>query len=724
MGDSIMSKRTLFARHSRSRRSARPRLELLDGRDLPSGYFQTNLASDVPGQAQVHDPELVDSWGLSLNPTGTFWPSARATDVSTVYSGDFTRPDGTFAPFVKGALTVTIPGGAPTGQVFNGSNDFVVTAPRPPAPILDPEGDFLPTYEGPLDPALDVVAHEVRIVGDRLEFFGRMAGPIGVATQPENGFYLFGIDRGLGTARFLAGSPIIGPNVTWDIVVRVNRDGTGHINHPLTGLRTLLDPADIQINGNELIASVPLSQLTPAPAPLRPPEQWTYNLWPRIGEIRGQNQLVSDLAPDDGNSPVRAQISGPARFIFASETGHITGWNNTVPSPPIPSRVAHIMATTPGAVYTGLAIGNNGTSNYLYAADFVGGKIDVFDREYKPTGLAGSFVDPDVPVDYDPFNIWNLGGKLYIAYAQQLDGDALPDGGTGFVSVFDTNGNFLHRLVSEDHLDKPFGLALAPANFGEFSNAVLVGNRGDGRINAYDASSGDFLGPLRDGDGDPIVIDGLMGLHFGNGVTSGDKNALYFAAGPEGGAHGLFGSLRLHPARVASVVVNDGAAQRSMVKSLTVTFDGPVSIDAGAFELHRQDGTQVDLTVATSMVNGRTRAVLTFAGAGVVAGSLADGNYALMIRGNLVHDAMGRALDGDGDGAAGGDRTDSFHRLYGDSDGDRDVDLLDLGRFLSTLGRRPGDPHYLAYFDVNGDERIGLVDVVAFAQRLGSRLNP
>jgi uncharacterized protein (TIGR03118 family) len=548
MGDSTMMLRAMFAPRTSRRRLAQPRrlrLEPLDGRNLPSGYFQTNLASDIPGLAQVHDPELVDAWGLSLNPTGTFWPSARATDVSTVYSGDVTRPDGTFVPFVKSALTVTIPGGAPTGQVFNGSNDFVVSAPRPPAPISDPVGDFLPTYEGPADPALDVVAHEVRIVGDRMEFFGRMDGPIGAATQPENGFYLFGVDRGLGTARFLAGSPVIGPNVTWDVVVRVNRDGTGHINHPLTGLRTLLDPADIQINGNELTASVPLSDLTPAPAPLLPPEQWTYNLWPRIGEIRGQNQLVSDLAPDDGNSPVRPEISGPARFIFASETGHITGWNNTVPSPPIPSRIAHIMATTPGAVYTGLAIGNNGAGNFLYAADFAGGKIDVFDRTYTPTALAGNFTDPGIPAKYAPFNIWNLGGKLYVAYAKQKDGDALPDGGNGFVSVFDTSGNFLDRVVSRNHLKEPWGLALAPADFGEFSNALLVANTHNGRINAYDPATGEHLGRLKDERGKAIRIDGLMALHFGNGITSGDRNALYFTAAPKNHTHGLFGSLRV-----------------------------------------------------------------------------------------------------------------------------------------------------------------------------------
>jgi hypothetical protein len=178
------------------------------------------------------------------------------------------------------------------------------------------------------------------------------------------------------------------------------------------------------------------------------------------------------------------------------------------------------------------------------------------------------------------------------------------------------------------------------------------------------------------------------------------------------------------PAQVASVIVNDGSAQRSMVTSLTVTFDAPVAVDPGAFQLTRQDGSAVDLNVAISILNGQTVSVLTFAGAGIVGGSLADGNYALVIRGDLVHDLYGRALDGNADGAAGGDRSDSLFRLYGDSDGDRDVDLSDLGRFLSTFGDRAGESDYRWYFDVNGDDRVGVVDLVAFARRLGTRLDP
>jgi hypothetical protein len=168
-------------------------------------------------------------------------------------------------------------------------------------PILDPVGDFLPTYTGSQDPGLDVVAHEVTLVGDRLNFFGRMAGPV-ATTQAIGGVYLFGVDRGQGTPRFLGGTPIIGPNVLWDAIVRINPNGTGLVNNQVAGVMTPLSPDDISVNGNQFTASVPLSLLLPAAT--RPPEQWTYNLWPRNGIVIGQNVNVSDLAPDDGNSSV------------------------------------------------------------------------------------------------------------------------------------------------------------------------------------------------------------------------------------------------------------------------------------------------------------------------------------------------------------------------------------------------------------------------------------
>jgi hypothetical protein len=171
----------------------------------------------------------------------------------------------------------------------------------------DPRGDILSTYTGASLPGLDVVAHQVTVSGDRVIFFGKMAGPI-APTQDVGGLFLIGLDRGLGTPRFTRGTPIIGPNVTWDSVVRINADGTGNyanqiIGTPPLGVVTILDPGDIRIDGNHFTASLPLSLLTPGAT--LPPEQWTYNLWPRNAVVIGQNQHVTDLAPDDGNAPVQ-----------------------------------------------------------------------------------------------------------------------------------------------------------------------------------------------------------------------------------------------------------------------------------------------------------------------------------------------------------------------------------------------------------------------------------
>jgi ELWxxDGT repeat protein len=180
----------------------------------------------------------------------------------------------------------------------------------------------------------------------------------------------------------------------------------------------------------------------------------------------------------------------------------------------------------------------------------------------------------------------------------------------------------------------------------------------------------------------------------------------------------------LAPERVESVTINDGSAQRSRVTSLTVTFSGGVSFDPGAFELLRQDGSPVGLEIVTSLAEGRTVAVLTFAGDDILGGSLADGNYTLTIRGERIHDALGWSLDGDGDGTPGVDRVDSFFRLYGDSDGDRNVDLLDVVAFFGTFGRTAEDPAFLWYFDFDGDGAVDTTDLLAFAGRYGMQLNP
>jgi arylsulfate sulfotransferase len=173
------------------------------------------------------------------------------------------------------------------------------------------------------------------------------------------------------------------------------------------------------------------------------------------------------------------------------------------------------------------------------------------------------------------------------------------------------------------------------------------------------------------------------------------------------------------PRKVESVVLNDGSAQRSMVNSLTVTFDGAAVLDPGAIELRRQDGSLVGVQLATSVVGGKTVAVLTFAGSDVIGGSLADGSYTLTVRADRVHDRWGRELDGDGDGSAGGNRVDGFSRLFGDSDGDGDVDGSDRDRFRSAYGTVAGGAGYLWYLDFDGDGDVDGPDNGEFNRRFG-----
>jgi uncharacterized protein (TIGR03118 family) len=239
--------------------------------------------------------------------------------------------------------------------------------------------------------------------------------------------------------------------------------------------------------------------------------------------------------------------TGPARFMFASITGNIIAWRA--------GTVASIQRSNPGHVYTGLALGNNGVSNFLYAADFANKKVDVYNNTFASTTLAGTFTDPGIPVDFAPFNIQNLGGTLFVTYAKidPADGTDLPGPGNGFISKFDTNGNFLGRLISNGPLNSPWGVTVSPSGFGAFGNALLVGNFGDGKINAFNITTGAFLGTLNDELGNPVVIPGLWAIAFGNGVGGGDTGALYFNAGYDSERHGLFGSLRSSTPALTSV---------------------------------------------------------------------------------------------------------------------------------------------------------------------------
>jgi uncharacterized protein (TIGR03118 family) len=254
----------------------------------------------------------------------------------------------------------------------------------------------------------------------------------------------------------------------------------------------------------------------------------------------------------DNSGPAFAPAPGvTAGFIFATLDGSISARNGSV-------GVIKVDNSASGAVYTGLALYNSATVNYLYAANFNSGKIDVFDSNYAPATLSGSFADPTVPAGFAPFNIQNLGGSLYVTYAKQDAAKQIdvPGPGNGYVAVFDTNGNLVKHLVSGGPLNSPWGVQIAPSTFGDFKGALLVGNFRDGTINAFDASTGAFLGTLSDPTGKPVVNVGLWGLQFGNGGSGGDPTKLYFAAGIGAGgpiqSHGLFG--------VISVAVNVTAA--------------------------------------------------------------------------------------------------------------------------------------------------------------------
>jgi uncharacterized protein (TIGR03118 family) len=320
-------------------------------------YTVRKLQSDIPGEAEHTDPDLVNGWGISHSPTSPWWVSDEGTDKSTLYNGN---------TGAKLGLIVTVAGG-PTGQVFNGSADF-------------------------------------------------------------------------------------------------------------------------------------------------------------------------ELAP-----------GAPARFIFATENGEIYGWNPTVNATNAISKV-----TTPDAIYLGLAIGSVGTANYLYAANFHAGTVDVFNGTWGPGNLPGTFTDPSLPEGYAPFGIQNIGGVIYVAYAKQNEDhdEEVAGEGFGYVSAFDTAGNFIERVASAGELNAPWGLALAPANFGKFSGDLLVGNFGDGRIHAFRKGEDGWEehGVMKGTDHTPIEIDGLWGIGFGNnngtnGGGAGPTNTLFFAAGPDDETHGLFGSI-------------------------------------------------------------------------------------------------------------------------------------------------------------------------------------
>ena len=232
--------------------------------------------------------------------------------------------------------------------------------------------------------------------------------------------------------------------------------------------------------------------------------------------------------------------TGPSLFIFDTEDGTISGWNGNGTNAAL--AVDNSMGGA-GAVYKGLALLTNGANTYLLAANFRAPALEVYDSNFKLTQLAGSFQDPTLPAGFAPFGVHVIGTQVVVTYAKQdtPKHDPVNAPGNGFVSLFDNTGVFIRRITSNGNLNSPWGAVVAPAGFGAFGGDLLIGNFGDGAINAYD-NQGRFLGQLDDTSGKTIKIDGLWGLSFG-GAAASNPDALYFTAGPNGEKNGLFGSL-------------------------------------------------------------------------------------------------------------------------------------------------------------------------------------
>jgi uncharacterized protein (TIGR03118 family) len=244
--------------------------------------------------------------------------------------------------------------------------------------------------------------------------------------------------------------------------------------------------------------------------------------------------------------------SGSARFIFATEAGTIRGWSPAVPPPPLSTHTeVGADRSNVDAIYKGLAIASTPSGDQLYAADFHNARVDVFDSSFGLVTLPGAFVDPNLPPRFAPFGIQNIDGTIFVSYAKQ-DADAedeVAGRGLGFVDMYDTDGTLLGRVASRGLLNAPWGLAMAPESFDPFGGDLLVGNFGDGQINAFDLRpNGTFHhdGRLRSTHGRPLAIDGLWALQVGNDNVAGPSSSLFFTAGPDDEHQGLFG--RIDPA--------------------------------------------------------------------------------------------------------------------------------------------------------------------------------
>jgi len=252
----------------------------------------------------------------------------------------------------------------------------------------------------------------------------------------------------------------------------------------------------------------------------------------------------------NGTSSFVIPGTGIARFLFASEDGTISGWNS--------GTQAHVVVATAGAVYKGIAIATVNGEPRLYAADFHNGRVDVFDANFQPVtqgkgngsgnGNDGTFFSGK-PRDFSPFNVQNVGDTLFVAFAKKeaSGDDEVAGSGLGLIGAFTPAGELIRWFDHVNDLNAPWGMTMAPSEFGTFSHHLLVGQFGSGEILAFNPASGQYAGKLLQPGGEPISINGLWGIGFGNGGNAGPSTTLFFAAGPDEESNGLFGSLTAVP---------------------------------------------------------------------------------------------------------------------------------------------------------------------------------
>ncbi len=324
---------------------------------------------------------------------------------------------------------------------------------------------------------------------------------------------------------------------------------------------------------------------------------------------------------------------GAANFIFATRDGSIAAWNITTN----PNAVTMVNNSSNGGGYTGIAVDKNTTATYLLAANFNAGTIDVFDSNFKLAQLAGKFADPGIPAGFSPFSVHVLNGQVYIAYAQISSAKKQVVGaGLGYLDVFDLNGNLVKEAIQAGQLNAPWGVAIAPSGFGSFAGDLLVGNFGDGTINAFDPTSFAFKGSLQDSTGKTIANTGLWEIVFGSS-TLGDPNTLYFAAGINGGKDGVFASIAVAPPPPAAADFTVMAAASSLSVNPTTPatdvltlgssngFSGPVTLSCSG--LPAGATCSFNPTPITLSSGGTATSTLTVTEAATTAMYAAPGSY-------------------------------------------------------------------------------------------------